>query len=122
MKNKEITKTAYYQVYDPSVLDMTEYCIREEMCDNIGDLEDDIFKFGKKIVKFSKNLDGLDAKEIASKLQSIVAKYCKNYLNPDDNIANLDEYDGLEIYEDEYEYEDEDEDEDEYEDEDEDEW
>ena len=114
MKNKEIMKTAYYQIYDPSVLDMTEYCIREEMCDDIADLEDDIFEFGKKIVKFSKNLDGLDAKEIASKLQSIAAKYCKNYLDSDDNIANLDEYDGLETYEDV-----EDEDEDEYEDEDE---
>ena len=100
-------KTAYYQIYDPTVLDMTEYCIREEMCDDIATLEGDIFEFGKNIVKLSKNLDGLDAKEIASKLQSIAAKYCKNYLDSNDNIANLDEYDGLATYEDEDEYEDE---------------
>ena len=101
-------KTAYYQTYDPSVLEMPEYYVRQDMCDDIANLEDDIFEFGKKIVKFSKNLDGLDAKEIASKLQSIAAKYCEDYLDPDDDIANLDEYDGLKTYVDEDEDEDED--------------
>ena len=61
---------------------------------------------GQKIVKLSKSLDGLDKQEIASKLQAIAAEYCEDYLEPDDKIANLDEYDGLELY-------DEDEDEDE---------
>ena len=99
-------KTAYYQSYDPSVLEMPEYCVRQDMCDDVGSLEDSIFEFGQKIVKLSKSLDGLDKQEIASKLQAIAAEYCEDYLEPDDKIANLDEYDGLELY-------DEDEDEDE---------
>jgi hypothetical protein len=78
------------------------------MCDDIAGLEDDIFEFGKKIVKLSKNLDGLDTKKIASKLQSITAKYCKDYLESNDSIANLDEYEGLEEYEEDDEDEDED--------------
>lgn len=112
-KKEKIMKTAYYQKYDPSVLEMSEYCISEGMCDDIASLEGDIFEFGKNIVRLSKNLDGLDTKEIASKLQSIAAIYCKDYLDPDDNIANLDEYDDLATYADEDEYEDEYEDDDE---------
>ena len=93
-------KTAYYQTYDPSVLEMTEYCVREDMCDDIASLEDDIFEFGQEIVKLSKSLDGLDKSEIASKIQDIAAKYCDCYLKDGDSIANLDEYDGLESSED----------------------
>lgn len=111
MTNK---KTAYYQSYDPSVLDMTEYCVRQDMCDDIASLEDVIFQFGKDMIRLSKNLDSLDKQEIATKIQAIVEEHCGDYLEDNDSIANLDEYDGLESYEDE------DEDEDEYEDEDED--
>lgn len=101
-------KTAYYQTYDPSVLEMTEYCVRQDMCGDIACLEDGIFEFGKDMIKLSKNLDDLDKKEIAAKIQAVVEKYCGDYLEDNDSIANLDEYDGLETYE-----EDEDEDEDE---------
>ena len=91
-------KTAYYQVYDPSVLEMSEYYIREDMCDDIAGLEDDIFEFGKDMIKLSKNLDGLDKKEIAAKIQAVVDEHCGDYLEDNDSIANLDEYDGLEEY------------------------
>ena len=101
-------KTAYYQTYDPSVLEMTEYCVRQDMCDDIASLEDDIFEFGKDMIKLSKNLDSLDKQEIAAKIQAIVEKHCGDYLEDNDNIANLDEYDGLATYE-------EDEDEDDFE-------
>lgn len=111
MTNK---KTAYYQSYDPSVLEMSEYCVREDMCDDIASLEDDIFQFGKDMIRLSKSLEGMEKSDISSKIQSIVSKYCGNYLDAGDSISNLDEYDGLASYEDE------DEDEDEYEDEDED--
>ena len=110
-------KTAYYQTYDPSVLEMSEYCIRQDMCDDIASLEDDIFEFGKDIIKLSKSLDSLDKQEIAAKIQAIVEKHCGDYLESDDNIANLDEYEGLKEYD-----EDEDEDEDDDGDEDGDEW
>ena len=74
-------KTAYYQSYDPSVLEMSEYCVRQDMCDDIGSLED------------------------------IVRKNCECYLEEDDSIDSLDEYDGLEQYDEEDEdEEDEDED------------
>ena len=102
-------KTAYYQIYDPSVLEMTEYCIRQDMCDDIASLEDDIFEFGKDMIKLSKRLDDFDKQEIAAKIQAIVKKHCRDYLEDNDNIANLDEYDGLETYEDEDDGEDEDE-------------
>ena len=101
-------KTAYYQTYDPSVLEMIEYCVRQDMCDDIASLEDDIFEFGKDMIKLSKNLDGLDKQEIAAKIQVIVEKHCGDYLEDNDSIANLDEYDGLATYE-------EDEDEDDFE-------
>ena len=109
MANK---KTAYYQSYDPSGLDMTEYCVREDMCDDIASLEDDIFEFGKEMIRLSKNLEGMEKSDISSKIQSIVSKYCEDYLESGDSISNLDEYDGLELYEDEDEDEDEEEDED----------
>lgn len=102
-------KTAYYQTYDPSVLEMTEYCIREDMCDDIASLEDDIFEFGQEMVKLSKSLDGLEKQEIAAKIQAVVEKHCGDYLEDNDSIANLDEYDGLKEHD-----EDEDEDEDFY--------
>ena len=107
MTNK---KTAYYRVYDPSVLEMTEYCVREDMCDDIAGLENDIFEFGKDMIRLSKNLDSLDKKEIAAKIQAIVEEHCGDYLENNDSIANLDEYEGLADYE---EDEDEDGDEDE---------
>lgn len=109
-------KTAYYQTYDPSVLEMTEYCVREDMCDDIASLEDDIFEFGQEIVKLSKSLDGLDKSEIASKIQTIAAKHCDCYLEDGDSIANLDEYDGLESSED---YDEDDEDDEDYDEDDE---
>lgn len=102
-------KTAYYQIYDPSVLEMPEYCVRQDMCDDIASLEDDIFEFGQEMVKLSKSLDGLDKQEIAAKIQNIVKKHCEDYIEQDDSIANLDEYDGLEEYDEDEEYEDEDE-------------
>lgn len=92
-------KTAYYQIYNPSVLEMSEYCIRQDMCDDIAGLEDDIFEFGKDMIKLSKNLDGLDKKEIAAKIQAIVDEHCGDYIEDNDSIANLDEYDGLAEYE-----------------------
>ncbi len=102
-------KTAYYQVYNPSVLEMSEYCIRQDMCDDIAGLEGDIFEFGKDMIKLSKSLDGLDKSEIMSKIQAIVAEHCDCYLEDGDSIANLDEYDGLEEYDEDDEDEDEDE-------------
>ena len=30
IKNMNTKKTTYYQVYDPSVLEMSEYCVRED--------------------------------------------------------------------------------------------
>ena len=116
MTNK---KTAYYQVYDPSVLEMTEYCVRQDMCDDIASLENDIFEFGKDMIRLSKNLDSLDKKEIAAKIQAIVEEHCGDYLENNDSIANLDEYEGLADYGEEDEDEDEDEDGDEDENEDE---
>ena len=110
IKYMNTKKTAYYQIYNPSVLEMSEYCIRQDMCDDIAGLEDDIFEFGKDMIKLSKNLDGLDKKEIAAKIQAIVDEHCGDYLEDNDNIANLDEYDGLEEYDEEDEDEDEDED------------
>lgn len=107
-------KTAYYQIYDPSVLEMPEYCVRQDMCDDIASLEDELFEFGQEMIKLSKSLDGLDKQEIAVKIQDIVKKHCEDYIEQDDSIANLDEYDGLEEYDEDEEYEDE-----EYEDEDE---
>ena len=94
-------KTAYYHIYDPSRLEMPEYCVRQDMCDDIASLEDDLFAFGQEMVKLSKSLDSLDKQEIATKIQDIVKKYCEEYIEPDDKIASLDEYDGLESYEDE---------------------
>ena len=73
-------KTAYYQTYDPSVLEMTEYCIRQDMCNDIGNLEDELFAFGQEMVKLSKSLDGLEKQEIAAKIQDIVKKHCDCYL------------------------------------------
>ena len=105
MANK---KTAYYQSYDPSVLEMSEYCVREDMCDDIASLEDDIFEFGKDMIRLSKNLDSLDKQEIVAKIQAIVEEHCGDYLEDNDSISNLDEYDGLASYEDEDEDEDED--------------
>ena len=98
-------KTAYYQIYDPSVFDASEYCVRQ-----VAHLEDDIFEFGKDMIRLSKNLDSLDKQEIVAKIQALVDKHCGNYLEVNDSIANLDEYDGLETYE-----EDKDEDEDDFE-------
>lgn len=106
-------KTAYYQTYDPSVLEMTEYCVRQDMCDDIAGLEDDIFEFGKDMIRLSKNLDSLDKQEIATKIQAVVEKHCGDYLEDNDSIANLDEYDGLETYEDEDDDEDEEDEDDE---------
>lgn len=100
-------KTAYYQQYDPSALEMSEYCAREEMCDDIASLEDSLFAFGQEMVKLSKSLDSLDKQEIAAKIQEVVDKYCGDYLEGNDNIANLDEYDGLEEYDEEDDDEDE---------------
>ena len=111
-KDMNTKKTAYYQTYDPSVLEMTEYCVRQDMCEDIANLEDDIFEFGKDLIKLSKNLDSLDKQEIAAKIQAVVEKHCGDYLEDNDSIANLDEYEGLKEYD-----EDEDEDEDENEDE-----
>ena len=91
-------KTAYYQTYDPTVLEMTEYCVRQDMCDDIARLEDGIFEFGKDMIKLSKNLDSLDKQEIAAKIQAVVDKHCRYYLESNDSIANLDEYDGLTTY------------------------
>ena len=91
-------KTAYFQIYDPSHLEMSEYCVREDMCDDIASLENDIFEFGKDMIKLSKNLDGLDKQEIANKIQAIVDEHCGDYLEDNDSIANLDEYKGLEEY------------------------
>lgn len=91
-------KTAYYLRYDPSRVEMSEYCIRQDMCDDIASLEDSLFVFGQEMVKFSKNLDGLEKQKIVAKIQDIVKKYCEAYIEQDDNIANLDEYDGLEEY------------------------
>lgn len=108
-EHEKMKKTAYYQIYDPSVLEMSEYCVRQDMCDDIASLEDDLFAFGQEMVKLSKSLDGLEKQEIAAKIQDIVKKYCEDYIKQDDNIASLDEYDGLEQYD-----EDEDEDEDEW--------
>ena len=110
-------KTAYYQIYDPSTLEMSEYCIREEMCDDIASLEDDIFEFGKDMIKLSKNLDNLNKQEISSKIQAVVDKYCGDYLESNDNIANLDEYEGL-AEDEEYEDDEEDEEDEEYEEDD----
>ena len=106
-----MSKTAYYQTYDPSVLDMPEFCIKQDMCDDIASLEDDIFEFGQELITLSKSLDGLDKQAIAAKIQNIVKKHCEDYLENNDSIANLDEYDGLEEYDEDEEYEDEDEDE-----------
>lgn len=94
-------KIAYYQTYDPSMLEMPEYCIRQDMCDDIASLEDDIFEFGKDMIKLSKRLDGLDKQKIAAKIQAVVDKYCGGYLEGNDKIANLDEYKGLEEYDEE---------------------
>ena len=110
-------KTAYYQTYDPSVLEMTEYCVRQDMCEDIANLEDDIFEFGKDMIRLSKNLGSLDKQEIVAKIQAIVEEHCGDYLENNDSIANLDEYEGLADYEEEDEDEDEDGDEDEDEDE-----
>ena len=98
-------KTAYYQTYDPSVLEMTEYCVRQDMCEDIANLEDDIFEFGKDMIKLSKNLDSLDKQEIVAKIQAVVEKHCGDYLEDNDSIANLDEYEGLEDYEGDDKYE-----------------
>ena len=114
MANK---KTAYYQSYDPSGLEMTEYCVREDMCNDIASLEDDIFEFGKDMIRLSKSLEGMEKSDISSKIQSIVSKYCGGYLESGDSISNLDEYDGLALYDEDEDEEDEDEDEDEGEDE-----
>ena len=100
-------KIAYYSQYNPSQLEMPEYCIREDMCDSIASLEDDIFSFGQEMITLSKQLDGMENKKIASEIQLIVKKYCDCYINGNDDIKNLDEYDGLALYD-----EDEDEDED----------
>lgn len=99
-------KTAYYQSYDSSVLEMSEYCVRQDMCDDIGSLEDELFEFGQEMVKLSKSLDGLDKQQIAAKIQDIVKKHCECYLEDGDSIDSLDEYDGLEQYNDEDEDED----------------
>ena len=48
------------------------------------------------MVKLSKSLDGLEKQEIVAKIQDIIKKHCGDYLEPDDSIASLDEYDGLE--------------------------
>lgn len=89
-------KTAHYQKYDPSRLEMPEYCARQDMCDDIASLEDSLFAFGQEMVKLSKSLDGLEKQEIAAKIQDIAKKHCEDYLEPDDSIVSLDEYDGLE--------------------------
>lgn len=94
-------KTAYYQDYDPSKLEMPEYCVRQDMCDDIASLEDTVFAFGQEMVKLSKSLDSLDKQEIAAKIQAVVEKHCRRYLEDNDNIANLDEYDGLKEWSDE---------------------
>lgn len=101
-------KTAYYQSYDPSVLEMSEYCVRQDMCDDIGSLEDELFEFGQEMVKLSKSLDGLDKQEIAAKIQAIAAKHCDCYLEDGDGIGSLDEYDGLEQYDEDEDEDDED--------------
>lgn len=106
-------KTAYYQIYDPSVLDMTEYCIRQDICDDIANLEDDMFEFGKDMIKLSKNLDNLYKQEIVAKIQAIVDKHCGDYLEDNDSIENLDKYEGLKEYEDDEDESDEEFDEDE---------
>ena len=108
IKYMNTKKTAYYRIYDPSVLEMSEYCVREDMCDDIASLENDIFEFGKDMIRLSKNLDSLDKQEIAAKIQVLVDKYCGYYLEANDSIANLDEYDGLVTYEDEDDDKDED--------------
>lgn len=94
-------KTAHYQKYDPSLIEMPEYCIRQDMCNDIASLENDLFAFGQEMVKLSKSLDGLEKQEIADKIQDIVKKHCEDYIKRDDSIASLDEYDGLETYKDE---------------------
>lgn len=95
MSTKKKKKTAYYQDYDPSKLEMPEYYVKSDMCDDIACLENSLFAFGQKMVKLSKSLDGLKKQEIAAKIQDIVKKHCGRYLEPDDSIASLDEYDGL---------------------------
>ena len=87
---------------------MPEFCVKSDMCDDIASLEDRLFKFGQDIIKLSKSLDSLEKNEIAAKIREIAGKYCRQYLESGDSIANLDEYEGLEEYN-----EDEDEDEDE---------
>ena len=89
-------KTAHYQKYDPSRLEMPEYCARQDMCDDIASLEDSLFVFGQEMVKLSKSLDGLEKNEIAAKIREIAGKYCRQYLEYGDSIDSLDEYDGLE--------------------------
>ena len=106
-KDMSRKKTAYYQDYDPSVLEMPEYCVTSSMCDDIASLEDSLFAFGQEMVKLSKSLDGLDKQEIAAKIQAVVEKHCGDYLEDNDSIASLDEYDGLEMHDDEDEDEDE---------------
>ena len=81
------------------------------MCDDIGSLEDELFEFGQEMVTLSKNLDGLDKQEIAARIQDIVKRHCEDYLDQGDSIANLDEYDGLEQYDEDEDENDEDEDE-----------
>ena len=97
--NTTTKKTAYYQVYDPSVLGQSDYSIMQDTCDDIARLEDDIFEFGKDLIKLSKTLDKLDKQKIAAKIQAIVEEHCGDYLDADDSIANLDEYGDLEEYE-----------------------
>lgn len=104
-------KTAYYQDYDPSKLEMPKFCVKSDMCDDITSLEDRLFKFGQEMVKLSKSLDGLEKNEIAAKIQAVVEKHCGDYLEDNDSIASLDEYDGLETHDEDEEDEDEDEDE-----------
>ena len=82
-------------------------CDEGEGCN--ATLEDDIFEFGKDMIKLSKNLDSLDKQEIATKIQAVVEKHCGDYLEDNDSIANLDEYDGLVTCEDDEKDEDEDE-------------
>ena len=113
MANK---KTAYYNSYNPSSLEMSEYCVRQDMCDTIGSLEDDIFAFGQDMISLSKSLEGLQPSEISSRIQSIVSKYCNGYLDGNDTISNLDNYDGLELYEDDEDEDDEESDEEEWDD------
>ena len=107
-------KTAYYQNYDPSLLDMPEFCIKQDMCDDIADLEDELFAFGQEMVKLSKSLDGLEKSEIAAKIREIAGKHCRQYLEYGDKIESLDEYEGLEEHDEDDDEEDEEAEEDEY--------